>query len=177
MSHSVMSPEIISNPSKLKLHSDDIFEGQSLSLVHVYNEMGCMGENLSPALSWSDAPQGTKSFAVTVFDPDAPTRYGWWHWLLYNIPNNILSIPRGVGCVDGYSLPHNATEAPNDYGKYCYGGACPPVGSNPHRYQFSVYALDTESLPVKKSATADQVYAALENHRLAKDTITSYYSR
>ncbi len=172
-----MKINAIVSESDLKLSSEDIYEGAELKREQVYDKMGCEGDNLSPALSWSGAPDTAKSFAITVFDPDAPRPTGSWHWVVFNIPKDITELSAGIGILAGSKLPKKATEIRNDYGEYGYGGACPPEGDKPHRYQFSVYALDVETLPLDKTATADEVSHLLEEHQLARDTITAHYGR
>ncbi len=154
------------------LKSNDI-KGQ-LSRAQEFNGFGCNGENISPSLSWKDAPKGTKSFAVTVYDPDAPTGSGWWHWLVVNIPANVTSLPTGAS---GKMMPKGAVETVNDYGMTGYGGACPPKGDKPHRYIFTVYALDVEKLPVKPDTNAPVVGFQINAHTIGKASIVSYYRR
>ncbi|WP_353662979.1 YbhB/YbcL family Raf kinase inhibitor-like protein [Hydrogenimonas sp. SS33] len=157
------------------LESPDI-HGQ-LSLKQVYNGFGCHGENLSPGLSWHGEPKGTKSFAVTVYDPDAPTGSGWWHWLVFNIPARVHSLPRGAGSSDGSLLPKGAVQSVTDFGKPGYGGACPPPGDGPHRYIFTVYALDVAKLPLKPDTPPAMVGYMIEKHALAKASLMAYYGR
>ncbi|WP_299438387.1 YbhB/YbcL family Raf kinase inhibitor-like protein [uncultured Rhodospira sp.] len=159
----------------MTLTSDDITDGEPLTEAHVYNGFGCEGGNLSPALSWSGAPEGTESFAVTVYDPDAPTGSGWWHWTLFNIPAETTSLPTGVG-VEA-PLPEGAVQGRTDFGGNAFGGACPPEGHGPHRYIFTVYALPDESLPVDESASGAMVGYFLQGGALDSASITATYER
>lgn len=128
--------------------------GGMLTNEQVYDGFGCTGGNVSPALAWSDAPAGTKSFALMVHDPDAPTGSGWWHWVVYNLPASAHSLPAGAGSADGKHLPAGATQGRTDFGTIGYGGACPPQGDKPHRYEFRLYALKVGKLEVPADATA-----------------------
>ena len=148
--------------------------GGTLSTAQEYNSFGCSGQNISPQLFWSNVPKGTKSFAVTVYDPDAPTGSGWWHWLVVNIPVSVTELPTGVS---GKAMPKGAIETENDYGTTGFGGACPPKGDKAHRYIFTVYALDVESLPVKAKTNAPIVGYQINAHTLQKASIISYYKR
>src|SRR3954451_571495 len=121
---------------------------------YVFNDFGCSGANHSPALSWSGAPKDTKSFAVTVYDPDAPTGSGWWHWVVFNIPGSTTNIPEGSGSAT--DLPAGAVQSMTDFGKPGYGGPCPPPG-NPHRYIFTVHALKTDKLDLDEKASGAMV--------------------
>ncbi|MGD9623684.1 MAG: YbhB/YbcL family Raf kinase inhibitor-like protein [Arcobacter sp.] len=153
------------------LSSSDL-EGQ-LTSKQVFNGFGCTGENISPELSWKDAPKGTKSFAVTVYDPDAPTGSGWWHWLVFDIPKDKFTLPRGFGNSESKDIIQSIT----DYGKSGFGGACPPIGDKAHRYEFTVYALDIETLGLDKNANPALVGFYLNSHSLAKASLISYYGR
>ena len=115
------------------LSSPDITPGGTIAPAQVFNSFGCSGQNISPALSWSHAPQGTQSFALLVHDPDAPTGSGWWHWLVYNIPAAASSLPAGAGDPKAKLLPSGALQGRTDYGAYAYGGPCPPPGMPHHR--------------------------------------------
>ena len=121
-----------SSQAPFTLSSSDFKPGQSVAHKHVFNGFGCTGENLSPALSWKNAPKGTKSFTLTVYDPDAPTGSGWWHWVVYNIPANATSLPASIG--QGANLPAGAIQGLNDFSTNHYGGPCPPKGAQAHRH-------------------------------------------
>jgi hypothetical protein len=147
----------------------------TLSDAQVYNGFGCNGKNVSPALKWSGAPSGTKSFAVTVYDPDAPTGSGWWHWVVYNIPATVSSLPGHAGDADGKQLPGGAVQGRTDFGTSGFGGACPPAGDKPHRYIFTVYALKSEKVDVPAGSTAAMVGYMLNANQLAKSSLTARY--
>ncbi|MEM6649550.1 MAG: YbhB/YbcL family Raf kinase inhibitor-like protein [Pseudomonadota bacterium] len=154
---------------EFQLSSPDIAEGQQLSVEHVYQGFGCEGGNTAPALSWSGAPEGTKSFAVTVYDPDAPTGSGWWHWFAFNIPADTASLPAGG------EMPEGAVQLANDYGAVGFGGACPPFGEV-HRYQFTVHALGTV-LEIDGSVSNALAGFMVNANSLASSTITAVYTR
>jgi Raf kinase inhibitor-like YbhB/YbcL family protein len=162
---------------KFTLSSPAIKEGQTLSLDQVFNSFGCTGKNLSPALAWSHAPAGTKSFALTVYDPDAPTGSGWWHWVVYNLPATAAALPANAGEASGQNLPAGAVQGRTDYGSAGFGGACPPVGDKPHRYQFTLYALKVEQLALPADATAAFVGYNILANSLGKAQITAKYGR
>ena len=161
----------------LVLTSTDVAEQQMLARTFVHSAMGAGGENLSPGLSWSGAPQGTKSFALTLYDPDAPTGSGWWHWVVYNIPAGTTQLEAGAGDVSGSRLPVGALQGRTDYGSHGFGGACPPVGDKPHRYIFTVYALKTDKLDVPADASAALIGYMINANKLAKATLKAKYAR
>src|SRR5665811_1697796 len=135
----------------LTLNSQSFRDGDYLSEAHILSKdfgFGCAGGNQSPHLTWSGAPSGTKSFAVTCYDPDAPTGSGFWHWLVVNIPANVTELALGAGNAGG-TLPAGALQTRTDYGTPGYGGPCPPEGDHPHRYLFTVFAVGAASLDVK----------------------------
>jgi Raf kinase inhibitor-like YbhB/YbcL family protein len=135
------------------LTSPDIKAGSMIAKKFEFNGFGCSGENKSPALKWSGAPKGTKSFVVTVYDPDAPTGSGWWHWTVVNIPASVNELPADAGAAGGANLPKGAMQVRSDYGTAAWGGVCPPPGDKPHRYVFTVYALKTDKLDVPADAS------------------------
>jgi len=162
----------------MTLTSADLKEGATISNEQVLNGLGCNGGNLSPALSWSGAPAGTKSFAVSIYDPDAPTGSGWWHWMVFNIPPGTTSLPKGAGDVKKKLMPKGAIQSRNDFGAYGYGGPCPPAGDKPHHYQITVFAVDVDKLPdAKNDAASALVSSDLRSHTLAKATLTGLYGR
>jgi len=154
----------------MKLKSPN-FENQG----EIPKKLTCDGEDISPALAWSDVPEGTKSFALIVDDPDAPDpanpRMTWVHWVLYNIPTTARSIQEGVTRKD---LPKGTLEGLNDWKKPGYGGPCPPIGR--HRYFHKLYALDVV-LPDLKLPTKAKLEKAMEGHVLAKDELVGLYQR
>lgn len=159
---------------EFSLHSNDL-SGQ-LTKTQEFSGFGCDGKNISPELHWSNTPKGTKSFAVTVYDPDAPTGSGWWHWVVFNIPSSVTSLPEDFGNPLKKS-PINALQSVTDYGKPGFGGACPPKGDRPHRYVFTVHALNVDHLDLDAKTSPALVGYMLGMHTLSKSTIVSYYGR
>ena len=146
-----------------------------ITAAHVFNGMGCTGQNISPALNWSNAPAGTKSFAVTAYDPDAPTGSGWWHWVMYNIPASVTRLPAGAG--NGRDAPRGSQQGRTDFGSKGYGGPCPPAGDKPHHYHFTVFALKVDKIDVPGDATAAYVGFNLNANKLATARVTGLYAR
>ncbi|MEI6756475.1 MAG: YbhB/YbcL family Raf kinase inhibitor-like protein [Chlorobium sp.] len=151
--------------------------GGQLTDTQVYSGFGCSGKNISPSLSWTSAPQGTKSFAVTVYDPDAPSGSGWWHWLIFNIPVAISELKTDAGNPQKMLAPQGSVQSVTDYGKPGFGGACPPKGDKPHRYIFTLYALDVEKIEADERANPPLVGFMLNQHAIAKASIIAYYGR
>ena len=151
--------------------------GGQLTDAQVFSGFGCTGRNISPQLRWTNAPAGTKSFAVTVHDPDAPTGSGWWHWLIFNIPANVSQLPADAGNAAKNLAPKGSVQSVTDYGKPGFGGACPPVGDKPHRYIFTVYALKVEKLDLNASSPPALVGFTLNQNALARASLVSYYGR
>ena len=154
----------------MELTSPDVHENQMLKPAQVYSGSGCNGGNTLPTLSWRGAPADTKSYAITVYDPDAPTGSGWWHWVAYDIPATASS-------VSADKLPAGMQQGRTDFGTKGFGGACPPPGDKPHRYIFTVYALKVEKLGAPADASAAMVGFMLHNQQLDSATITAKYSR
>lgn len=157
------------------LTSDDIADGETLPVPQRSGVMGAGGEDESPRLSWHGFPEGTRGFAVTVYDPDAPTVSGFWHWAVANIPAEVTELPAGAGSPDGAGLPEGALTLANDAGLRQYLGAAPPAGHGPHRYFFAVHALDVPSLDLPESATPAYLGFNLFGHTLARAVIVPVY--
>lgn len=156
--------------------SSDQVSGQ-LTLDQVYAGFGCTGKNISPALQWSAAPEGTQSFAVTVYDPDAPTGAGWWHWLIFNIPANVTRLEADAGNVQKKLAPPGSVQSLTSYGAPGFGGACPPPGDKPHRYIFTVFALDVPKIDLDEKTTPAIVGYMVNQHAIGKASLIAYYGR
>ncbi len=152
-----------------QLSSPDVTEGQKLNEAQVFQGFGCEGGNIAPTLSWTGAPEGTESFAVTVYDPDAPTGSGWWHWFAFNIPADVTELSGRA------PLNTSVIELSNDYGVKGFGGACPPPGEM-HRYAFTVHALSTK-LELDHTASNALAGFMINANSLASSTITAVYNR
>ncbi|WP_052851645.1 YbhB/YbcL family Raf kinase inhibitor-like protein [Streptomyces avicenniae] len=152
------------------VESDDVREGERLREDQVQ-----AAGNVSPQLRWSGFPAGTKSFAVTCFDPEAPTGSGFWHWVLFDIPATVTELPAGAGSGDLAGLPPGAVHARNDYGSRDFGGAAPPPGDGPHRYVFTVYAVDSERLGPDQDASPAVVGFNLRFHTLGRAQLVGVY--
>lgn len=164
----------------LTLTSQSFNEGELLGIEQVLSEafgFGCTGGNKSPQLSWSGAPEGTQSFAVTCYDPDAPTGSGFWHWVVANIPANVTNLPAGAGDPASGLMPAGGLEVRTDFGKPGYGGPCPPQGANIHRYIFTVHAVGLKELPVTADTSAAIVGFYLNFNTLAKASLIGLFRR
>ncbi|MBV8526171.1 MAG: YbhB/YbcL family Raf kinase inhibitor-like protein [Acetobacteraceae bacterium] len=160
--------------------SNSFKDGDYLPQAHVLSAdfgLGCAGDNQSPHLAWSGAPAGTKSFAVTCYDPDAPTGSGFWHWVVVNIPPDVTELALDAGNPRNPKLPQGALQTLTDFGTPGYGGACAPEGDHPHRYLFTVLAVGVDSLPVKTDTPAAAVGFYLHFNTLAKAAIMGLYKR
>jgi Raf kinase inhibitor-like YbhB/YbcL family protein len=155
--------------------STDIADGQRMSLPQVSGVFGAGGEDISAQLSWSGFPAETKSFAVTCFDPDAPTGSGFWHWAVADVPVEVTELPTGAGSPDSPDLPRTAITLRGDAGAARYIGAAPPAGHGPHRYVFAVHAVDVETLGVGADATPALLGFNLFSHTLARAVIIPTY--
>lgn len=157
------------------LRSDDIVDGATLPTPQVSGIFGAGGEDRSPHLAWDGAPAGTKSFAVTCFDPDAPTASGFWHWAVFDIPASVTELTSGAGDADGSGLPSGAITLKTDGGVTRYLGAAPPPGHGPHRYMFVVHALDVDTLGIDASSTPAFLGFNMFAHTLARAVIAPVY--
>lgn len=163
---SVRAPDAPKNSTPLQVTSSSFKDGDAIPMDHVFQ--GCGGKNKSPQLSWSGAPEGTKSYAVTCFDPDAPTGSGFWHWVAFNIPAKVTSF-------DADSAK-DAKHGVNDYGTSEYGGPCPPKGDGDHRYIFTVYALDVDKLEGASDKSSGAVINfMMRGHVLASGKLTAKF--
>jgi Raf kinase inhibitor-like YbhB/YbcL family protein len=157
------------------LSSKDIADGQTLATPHLSGIMGAGGEDRSPQLAWGGFPAETKSFAVTCYDPDAPTASGFWHWAVFDIPVSVTELASGAADASGSGLPEGAVSLKNDAGTTQFIGAAPPPAHRPHRYYFVVHALDVESLGVDPGATPAFLGFNLFGHTLARAMIVPVY--
>lgn len=160
-----------------RLSSPEIKAGAMMPKSFEFNGFGCAGDNKSPALQWSGAPKGTKGFAVTVYDPDAPTGSGWWHWSVINIPAEVNALKSDAGNISGTNLPAGARQVRIDYGVAAWGGTCPPQGDKPHRYVFTVHALKVDKLDIPADATAALAGFMINANSLGKASFTAKYGR
>ncbi len=163
----------------MSLSSTSFADGDYLAADHVLSEVygfGCAGGNTSPHLAWSGAPEGTQSFAVTCYDPDAPTGSGFWHWLVVDIPADVTELVLGAGGPEG-ELPAGALQTRTDFGAPGYGGPCPPEGDHPHRYLFTVFAVSQEKLGVDADTMPAVVGFMLNFNTLDKATLMGLYKR
>lgn len=156
------------------LRSADLKTTEQIPLEYTYHGYGCTGQNVSPQLSWQGAPADTKSYAITVYDPDAPTGAGWWHWVVYNVPASVHALAHGASAGD---MPAGAVQALTSFSTHGYGGPCPPKGDKPHHYEFTVFALDVPELKLPADASPEMVGYTLHFHTLAKATFTALYGR
>jgi Raf kinase inhibitor-like YbhB/YbcL family protein len=157
----------------MTLTSPDIKPGARIADEQVYKD--CGGGNISPALSWSGAPKGTKSFALSVYDPDAPTGSGFWHWVIFNIPPDVTSLAKNASDPKGPAAPKGAVQSRTDFGVPGYGGPCPPKGDAPHHYHFRIFAVDIPKLEGDENTTAATIGFMLHFHTLAKGELTGVW--
>ncbi len=157
------------------LQSTDL-QGQ-LTQKQVFAGFGCTGENISPQLNWKNAPEGTKSFAITVYDPDAPTGSGWWHWLVFNLPSSTTELPANAGNIKAGLAPSGSVQSITSFGTPGFGGACPPEGDNAHAYIFTVYALSVEKIELEPNAPPAMVGYFLNANVIQKASLIAYYKR
>lgn len=163
--------------AKLQLHLLGLQPGNRFGIDQVYNGFGCTGRNLSPALRITGVPVGTKSLAITIHDPDAPTQSGWWHWLVYDLPATTKRLAEGAGAAGGAALPAGAHQGPNDFGGLDYGGVCPAAGARAHRYRVILWALKVRTLGAPTGASAALIDYMIEADAIAHQTVVVRYSR
>ncbi len=162
---------------RFKLTSPDLTNGGTIKLEQVFNDFGCKGNNISPALSWTGVPAGAKSLALTVFDRDAPTGSGFWHWVIFDIPAGTTGLPKDAGNPASHLAPQGAIMVRNDFSLPSYDGPCPPTGDKPHHYTFTLFAVDQPTLPLNASVSPAVVGFTLHFHTIAKTTLTGRYGR
>jgi len=161
----------------LTVTSQDIEQGKPMNKAQEFNGFGCAGDDRSPHLKWSGAPEGTKSFAITAYDPDAPTGSGWWHWQAVNIPVAVNELAAGAGQPGANRMPEGSMQIENDYGSRGFGGACPPQGHGVHRYRFTVHALSTDKLELPENASGALAGYMINAHTLESATLEALYQR
>ena len=162
--------ELLPKVPSFTLRSPDVQQGTQMAETYIH-----AGSNRSPALEWTGAPQGARSYVVTCFDPDAPTPSGFWHWVVVDLPASVTSLAAGAGKEDGSGLPKGALQCRNDYGSQGYGGPAPPKGDRPHRYFFAVHALDTDRLGVNEQTSPAAVSFTMLGHTLARAVLVPTY--
>ena len=173
----LLSAASLAQAAGFTLTSPDIKPNGVIDKKFEFNGFGCAGENKSPALKWIGAPKAAKSFAVTVYDPDAPTGSGWWHWSVVNIPADVTELPPDAGAVGGANLPKGATAVRSDFGAAGWGGVCPPQGDKPHRYIFTVYALKTDKLDLPPDAGGALAGFMINANQIGKASFMAKYGR
>ncbi|MEM6645352.1 MAG: YbhB/YbcL family Raf kinase inhibitor-like protein [Bacteroidota bacterium] len=151
--------------------------GGEATVTEEFNGFGCTGQNQSPHLAWTNAPEGTQSFAVTMYDPDAPTGSGWWHWLMFDIPATVSELVENAGDVAAGLAPDGAIQSVTNYGAPGYGGPCPPEDHGIHQYVITVHALGTESLGLDANTNPAIVGFNIWSNTIAKASIVMYYER
>lgn len=158
------------------LESASFGPNTTLANKFVYDQGKCKGDNTSPELHWSGAPEDTKSFAVTLFDPDAQNGAGFWHWMLFDIDAKTTSLEPGAGEAVGSNVPPGSVTTKNQFGNVGYSGPCPPIGDKAHRYVFTVYALRVEKLGLGPDATPAMVKKALEDTTILSTSVQGLYA-
>ncbi len=168
---------LLAQAGSFALHSNDIRKGEFMDNKHEFNGFGCTGGDLSPHLKWENAPEGTKSFAITVYDPDAPTGSGWWHWQVVNVPTSVTELETGAGSTNTNLSFKGSRQISNDYGIEGFGGACPPEGDGVHRYRFTVHALSVNKLELPENASGALTGYMINQHTIESSSIESLYER
>ena len=180
----LLTPARVASQAKLAAHPKFALSSPDSKLAakvpeeYTANLFGCTGGNMSPPLQWSRAPAGTKSFVVTLFDPDEhgdPS--GWWHWIIYNLPANVTSLPKGAGVEHSSLLPAGTQQGRTDLGNDAYHCPCPDKEDPPHRYTFTVYALSVEKVDVPSDSSGAMVVSTAKEHLLGKAVFIAHYGR
>jgi Raf kinase inhibitor-like YbhB/YbcL family protein len=169
-------PIALGQSANFHLASSTWREGGSVPRENVFDGAGCGGGNVSPELHWSGAPGDTKSFAITIFDPDAPGAGRWWHWVIFNIPVTVSELPAGAGSRQSRGAPAASVQCRNDFGGPGYGGPCPPAGTT-HRYVAKVYALNVEKLPLGSEIPPAKAAKQIEAHSIGTASLTVKFGR
>jgi Raf kinase inhibitor-like YbhB/YbcL family protein len=164
-----------SSTQTFTLKSNDL--GGQATVRQEFSGFGCTGDNVSPELHWENVPEGTKSFAVTMYDPDAPTGSGFWHWVVFDIPAGTTGLKADAGNLTKNLAPAGCIQSNTDYGQPGYGGPCPPEGHGFHEYILTVFALKVEKLGPDKTATPAVVGFNLHYNTIAKASLVIYYKR
>ncbi len=163
--------------AKFQIKSSDIEINAMITNKFVFRGFGCLGENISPQISWSNAPIGTKSYALTVFDPDAPSGSGWWHYVAVNIPLTYSQFPTGFASENKFNLKDGINQVRNDFGIYNFGGPCPPIGHKIHHYVFTIHALKTDKINIPETATAALAGYMINQNSIDQTSFTALYKR
>jgi Raf kinase inhibitor-like YbhB/YbcL family protein len=163
--------------ANFQLRSDDVQDGGALGIDQLSGVFDAGGTDTSPQLAWTGFPDQTRSFAVTCYDPDAPTASGFWHWAVFGIPRAGTELPRGAGDEKGTLLPAGSVQLRNDSGMRGFIGAAPPPGHGPHRYYFVVHAVDVETLDLDEHATPALLGFNLFFHTVGRATIIGHHER
>jgi len=171
----IVSAPVFAN--SLTLSSEDIAQGEFMDKAQEFNGFGCNGSDLSPHLKWSNIPKGTKSFAITAYDPDAPTGSGWWHWQAVNIPVTVTELARDAGSTKKNKMPVGTVQIQSDFGNRGFGGACPPKGHGIHHYRFTIHALSVEKLELPVNASGALAGYMINANTIATSTIEALYKR
>jgi len=162
--------------NNFQLVSSNLSSTKQINISQILNGYGCHGKNISPQLSWKNAPTGTKSFALTMYDPDALSGKGWWHWIVFNIPVNITHLDENAGNSQSVNLPSHAIQSQTSFGTAEYGGPCPPAGDKSHRYIVTIYALKN-TIPLNSKSSAVLVDTYIQKNKIVSASLTAMYQR
>ena len=177
LASAILCASTVTHAAEFQLSSPEIKAGSLIDKRFEFNGFGCAGDNKSPALQWKNPPAGTQSFAITVYDPDAPTGSGWWHWSVINLPADTQALAADAGAVGDANLPKGASHVRIDYGVAAWGGVCPPEGDKPHRYIFKVHALKTPRLDIPADATAALAGYMINANAIGTASFVAHYGR